>query len=48
MEEKINNNDKTISDQKEILNRAEKLSNDLITKTLLYSIENIKNKKEQK
>lgn len=32
--------------QKEILTKSEKLSNDLLKKALLYSIENIKEKRD--
>ena len=35
-------------DKKDILYNAEKLSNDLITKALLYSIENVKKEKNTK
>lgn len=48
MVEKINSNNETIKNQKEILGKAEKLSNDLLTKALLYSIENVKNEKDNK
>ena len=34
--------------QNEILTKAEKLSNDLVSKALLYSIENINEKKYNK
>ena len=41
-------NKTSTEDKKVILYNAEKLSNDLITKALLYSIENVKKEKNTK